>query len=107
LRQNAIEGSARPAFFAAVETIGSDYERGRVLQAVVRKAGTGSETLRAVLRSASAMHGYELSQLLQLMARTTTVSGDLRNAYVAAADRLDGYEQTQALAALARSERRQ
>jgi hypothetical protein len=106
LRQNGVEGGVRAPFFACVNTIGASYERGRVLQAVVRKPGTSDETLHAVLQSTRSMGSYELSQVLQLIARTQPLTGDLRNAYVAAADRLGDYEQTQALAALVRSERR-
>ena len=106
LRQNNVEGAVRAPFFAAVNTIDGNYERGRVLQAVVRKSGTTPDTLRAVLQSARAMDGYELSQLLQVMAASHTITGDLREAYLAAADRLGNYEQGQAMAALVRSERR-
>jgi beta-lactamase regulating signal transducer with metallopeptidase domain len=104
LRAHDIE-AVRAPFFTVVGTIGGAYERGRVLQAVVRKPGTSDDTLRLVLQSSRAMTGYELSQLLQLVARSHALNGDLRDAYVAAADRLGGYEQTQTLAALARSER--
>ena len=106
LRQNGIE-AARTPFFAAADTIHSGYERGRVLEAVVRRTDVSADTLRAVLQSARAMNGHELSQLLQIIARSHALSGDLREAYVSAANRLGGYDQTQALAALARSERRQ
>ena len=68
LRQNGVEGSVRAPFFAAVNALGSSYERGRVLEAVVRKSGTSIDTMRAVLQSSRSMGGYELSQLLQLVA---------------------------------------
>jgi beta-lactamase regulating signal transducer with metallopeptidase domain len=106
LRQNSVEGAVGATFFRAVNTINGQYERGRVLQAVVRKSGTSNDTLRAVLESARGLDGYELSQLLQLVARTVTMTGDLRDAYLAAADRLGSHQQTQALAALVRSDRR-
>ena len=106
LRQNTVEGSVRAPFFAAVNTIDGNYERGRVLQAVVRKSGTSPDTLRAVLQSARAMDGYELSQLLQAIASNHAITGELREAYLSAADRLGNYEQSQVMAALVRSERR-
>jgi beta-lactamase regulating signal transducer with metallopeptidase domain len=106
LRQNGVEGSARAPFFKAVNALSSGYERGRVLQAVVKKTDVSAETLREVLRAATAMSGYELSQVLQTVARNHAITGALRDAYMDAADKLSGYEQNQALAALVRSERR-
>jgi beta-lactamase regulating signal transducer with metallopeptidase domain len=106
LRQNDVEGAIRPPFFQAVATIGSAYEHGRVLQAVVRRSGTSNDTLRAVLQSSRALSGYELSQLLQLVARSYQMTGDLRDAYLDAADRLKGYDQDQVMTALVKSERR-
>jgi hypothetical protein len=106
LRQNAVEGSLRAPFFAAVAHLGGGYERGRVLQAVVKRPGTSSETLRAVLQASRAMSGYELSQLLQSIANTHVIGSDLRDAYLDAADRLGGYEQGQVMTALVKSERR-
>ena len=106
LRQNGVEGRVRAPFFAAANKLDSNYERGRVLQAVVRRTDASQDTLHSVLQSSRALSGYELSQLLQALARTHTIGGDLRDAYVEAANRLDDYEQGQALTALVRSERR-
>jgi beta-lactamase regulating signal transducer with metallopeptidase domain len=106
LRQNGVEGRVRAPFFSAANTIDSAYERGRVLEAVVKRTDASEETLRSVLQSSRALGGYELSQLLQALARTHTLSGGLRDAYVEAATRLGDYEQGQALTALVRSERR-
>ena len=106
LKQNGIEGAARARRSSRrVAGVGSGYERGRVLQAVVKKPGASSDTLREVLRATAGMSGYELSQLLQPIARTHPLTGDLRDAYLAAADRLSGYEQGQVLAALVKNER--
>ncbi|HYT66591.1 MAG TPA: M56 family metallopeptidase [Vicinamibacterales bacterium] len=106
LRQNGIDGAPRTNFFKVVSGLGSGYERGRVLQAVVTKSNVSSETLRDVLTATKGMSGYELSQVLQTIARNHTVSGSLRDAYLEAADKLSGYEQSQVLSALVRSERR-
>jgi hypothetical protein len=106
LRHNPVEGTVRAPFFAAVDTIDGNHDRGRVLQAVVRKSGVSADTMRAVLRSASRMDGYELSQLLQAIAANYVVAGDVRDAYMTAADRLGDYEQGQVMAALVRAERR-
>jgi beta-lactamase regulating signal transducer with metallopeptidase domain len=106
LGQNGVEGAARAPFFQVVSGLSSGYERGRVLQAVVKKPGTSRETLRAVLDASRGMTGYELSQLLQAIANGHAVTGDLRDAYLDAAERLSGYEQGQVMTALIRSERR-
>jgi len=105
LKQNGVEGAARGAFFRTVAGVSSGYERGRVLQTVVRKPGTSSATLLEVLRASSGMSGHELSQLLQLIARTQPLAGDVREAYLSAAERLSGYEQNQVFAALVKNER--
>jgi hypothetical protein len=106
LKFNGVEGAARPAFFRVVNGLTSGYERGRVLQAVVKRPDVSTDTLREALRATKGMSGHELSQVLQLVARTHTISGDLRDAYLDAADRLSGYEQGQVLTALIKSERR-
>jgi hypothetical protein len=106
LKQSGVEGSLRAPFFKVVSGLGSGYERGRVLQAAIRKPGVSGDTLREVLHSTSGMSGYELSQVLQTLATTHIIGGDLREAYLTAADRLSGYEQGQALTALVKSERR-
>ena len=105
LKQNSLEGTVRAPFFKALAGVGSNYERGRVLQAIIRKPDASKDTLREALRATSGMSGYELSQVLQLVARTHTITADLREAYLDAADRLSGYEQNQVLSALVRSER--
>jgi hypothetical protein len=96
----------RAPFFRVASAISSGYEKGRLLQAVVKKPGVSDDTLREVLRSTRGMSGYELSQLLQTVAAVRNLAGDLREAYLDAADRLSGYEQGQVLSALVRSERR-
>ena len=106
LKANGIEGAARAPFFKVVGHLDSSYERGQVLQAVVRRPETSTETLRAVLNATSGMSGYDLSQVLQLIANTHSITGDLREAYVRAAEKLSGYEQGQVMTALVKSERR-
>jgi beta-lactamase regulating signal transducer with metallopeptidase domain len=106
LKQSGVEGSLRAPFFKVVSGMSSGYEKGRVLQALVKRPDVSNDTLREVLRSTRGMSGYELSQLLIAVAGARTLTGDLRDAYVDAADGLSGYEQGQVLAALVRSERR-
>ena len=106
--RNSIEGQQRAPFFAAVESIDSSYERGRVLQAVLKRSDLSDETLLAALQAVGAMSsGYEASQVLQTAARNHTIIGAARDAYMKAAQRLGDYEQSQALAALVRNEKRQ
>jgi hypothetical protein len=106
LKQSGVEGSVRTPFFRVVNHMGSGYEKGRVLQAVVKRPDVSAETLGEVLRSSKGMSGYELSQLLIAVAGARTLTGDLREAYLDAADHLSGYEQGQVLTALVKSERR-
>ena len=106
LKASDIEGSVRAPFFRVAGNVNSGYEKGRVLQAVVKKPGVSDDTLREVLRSTRGMSGYELSQVLQAVAAVRNLTGDLREAYLDAADRLSGYEQGQVLTALVKSERR-
>jgi beta-lactamase regulating signal transducer with metallopeptidase domain len=106
LKQSGVEGAARAPFFRVVSGISSGYERGRVLQAVVRKSDATDDTLRAVLQATKGMSGYELSQLLMAVANARPLTGTLRDVYLDAADRLSGYDQSQVLSALVKSERR-
>jgi beta-lactamase regulating signal transducer with metallopeptidase domain len=106
--KNPVEGALREAFFAAVETVGSGYERGRVLEAVLRRPDLSPDSLLAVLRATRGMSaGYETSQVLQTIARNHTLSPAARDLYVQIAERLNNHEQTQALAALVRNEKKQ
>jgi beta-lactamase regulating signal transducer with metallopeptidase domain len=106
LKRASIEGNARAPFFKVVAAVSSGYERGRVLNAVVKKPDTSNETILEVLRAAKGMSGYELSQLLIAVAGSRTLTGDARDAYLDAADKLSGYEQGQVMTALVKSERR-
>jgi hypothetical protein len=102
-----IEGALRDPFFKVVETIGSPFERGRVLQAVVKRSGVSSETILSVLRAAQGMKGsFETSQVLMTVASNHQVTGEARDVYVATAERLGDFEQGRTLAALVKSERR-
>lgn len=105
--KNPIEGGLRAPFFAAVEKISSAYERGRVLQSLLRRTDLSQESLLGVLQAARGMNsGYEASQVLQAVARKYSLTGAARDLYVDVAGRLGDYEQSQALAALVRNEKR-
>ena len=106
LAKGGVEGPVRAPFFKVVSRMSSGYEKGRLLQAVVKQPGVSDDTLREVLRSSRGISGYELSQLLMTVAAARPLTGDLRDAYLDAADHLSGYDQSQVLAALVKSERR-
>ena len=106
MSKNSVEGSLRGPFFTALEGISSGYERGRVLQTLLRRSDISQESLIAILRAVQGMSGYEASQVLQAAARKHEISGQARDLYIQAADRLGEYEQSQALAALVKSEKR-
>ena len=89
-----------------MDSIGSAYERGRVLQAVVKRGSLSPETVVAVLRSAQGMaSGHETSQVLMAVATTQPISAEARDLYIAAAGRLGNYEESRALSALVKNER--
>ena len=106
-KSQSIDGPLRAPFFKGVETLSSSYERGRVLQAVVKGGTLPQETLVAVLRSTASMtSGHEASQVLLAIAATQKISGEARDLYVSTAERLGDYEQGRSLTALVKAERR-
>lgn len=94
-------------FFRAVETLDSDYERRRALDAVADLDGLPADTLAAVLTASAGIDSdYELASLLVGVVRRHRLDGPLREAYLVAADGLSSsHEQNRALVALIRSER--
>ena len=107
VKQQPIEGTLRAPFFRAVESIGSAFERGRVLQAVAKRPDASPDTIMAVLRAAAGMSSsFEVSQVLMAVAAEHPVAGPARDAYIDAAEKLGDFEQGRVLAALVRSERR-
>jgi beta-lactamase regulating signal transducer with metallopeptidase domain len=107
-KAHTIDATLRGPFFAAVDAVKSPYEKGRVLQTVVKRAETPAETILAVLRSASTLSGsYERSQVLLAVAASHQISGPARDAYIEAAEKLGEYEQGRALTALVKNERGQ
>ena len=100
-KSQSIDGALRAPFFKGVETLSSSFERGRVLQAVVKGGTLPQETLVAVLRSTASMtSGHEASQVLMAIAATQKLSGEARDLYVSTAERLGDYEQGRTLTAL-------
>ena len=97
----------RKPFFALLETVSSSYEKGRVLQTLLRRGALPEDAVAEVLRATGTIDSsHEAGQVLQLTARTQSITGSAREAYIKIADRLGSHEQNQALAALVRSERR-
>ena len=82
------------------------YEKGRVLQALLKRTDVPSDVLVDALNEAGKIGGYEASQVLQVAARNQDITGPARETYVRVADSLSQHEQGQALAALVRNERR-
>jgi hypothetical protein len=101
-----LDASLRDAFFRAVNSLGSTYERGRVLQAVVAQPTLPQETILAVIKSVRAMSGdYETSQVLQQLAAKHAITGPARDAYIEATEALGDYEQGRALSALVKGDK--
>jgi hypothetical protein len=106
-KSQTIDGPLRAPFFKGVDTISSSFERGRVLQSVVKRGNLPPETIVGVLRAAQNMgSSHETSQVLLTVAATHQISGEARDLYVATAERLGDFEQGRTLAALVKSERR-
>ena len=98
--------AVREPFFQAVSHVGSAFERGRVLQAVLKQPDVPQDVLVSVLLAIESMGAFEASQVLQAAAPQRELTGHARDLYVSAASRLGDFEQGQALAALVRTDRR-
>jgi hypothetical protein len=75
--EGAIDGddAVRGAFFGATNTIASDSERSRLLQAVVRRAPLTAPTTKEVLTSTSGMASdHEKGTVLTAIARSTPLT---------------------------------
>jgi hypothetical protein len=104
---HALDSALRPTFFRAVENVESPFERGRILQSIVKQPDVPAETILAVLRAASATRGsFETSQVLLAVAARHSLTGPARDAYIDAAEKLGSFEQGQVLTALVKNERR-
>ena len=104
-KSQSIDGPLRAPFFKGVDTIGSSFERGRVLQAVVkrRKSAAGDARGRAAL---GAGHGQRLRDVAgPADRRRDAASCQARRATSTSrtAERLGDYEQGRALTALVKA----
>ena len=98
----ALDQTAQTAYLDAVASISSDYEKGRVLSALLKKE-PGKETLLFALKSASTISSdYEKAQLLLKVARSSSNDDDtVRNALIQAARTISSeYERGRVLSAV-------
>ena len=88
----------RAPFFRALETVGSTFERGRVLQAVGDARGASEETVLAALRSPAGMGSASRpDRCCWSSPRTHPLSPAARDAYIDAAEKLGDFEQGKVL----------
>jgi hypothetical protein len=107
VRQNPVEGAVRAPFFKVASSIGSSFERGRVLQALAKRSDLSDETVLNIIRSTDGMSsGSEKSQVLLAVAGAHQLTGQGRDAYIDAAGNLGDFEQGRVLSALVKNERR-
>ena len=101
-----MDASKRQPFFAAVDGMRSDYDKGRVLLAVAGQPGLSTDTIASVLTSVKGMKSsYEMSRVLQTLATNNAITGASRDAYIDVTEKLGDYEQGRALSALVKSDR--
>jgi hypothetical protein len=101
-----VEGSLRAPFFRAAASVGSSFERGRVLQVVAKRGDASEETLLEIIKAAEGMGNFESAQVLLAVAAGRPLTQQARAAYIDAAGRLGDFEQGRVLSALVRNERR-
>jgi hypothetical protein len=84
VRRRDLDAGSRDAFFAAVETLGSDFEQRRVLQALADRGGP--EWMRGILAAAERdlESDHEHAELLHGIARRGLVPPEAEGAFLAA-----------------------
>lgn len=98
----SLDQAAQTVYLDTVGSIHSDYEKGRVLSALLKKE-SGKETLLFTLKSASTISSdYEKAQLLLKVARSSSNDDDaVRNALIQAARTIGSeYERGRVLSAV-------
>lgn len=97
----ALDQAAQTAYVSAVTSIDSDYEKGRVLSALLSK-GPGKDTLLFTVKSASSISSdYEKAQLLLKVAHSSSSDEAVRTALVEAAKTIGSeYERGRVLSAV-------
>jgi hypothetical protein len=106
LSQQALDDRNRPAFFKAAATISGDYERHRVLSAVIgpRQGPIDQASLDAALTQAASMNSdYEAATFLLELLRQNSIEGPSRAGFFKAAGTLDSnYERGRVLQEVAK-----
>jgi beta-lactamase regulating signal transducer with metallopeptidase domain len=102
-----VESPVRDDFFGAVTTIGSAYDRRRVLSRVA-KHQVNADVLQGVFAAVGSMSSdYDRAETLLAFVGNQALDARSRQAFLAAADRIhSSHDQNRVLAALARSDRR-
>jgi hypothetical protein len=103
-RLQRLDGTTRRPFFDAFEGVGSAYERGRVLSALMSRGDLSPDVLAAMLQSAARVRSdYEQAQFLTQIGKAYTLDTVLRPPFFAAADAIrSSFEKGRVLEAVAR-----
>lgn len=98
---------AADAFFGAVATIGSPFERRRTLSALAARPDVRADTLESAVRLVSDLDSeFEQAELLLAIARNQRIEGRLRQAILDVADSMHSdHERGRVLTAVLRAER--
>ena len=106
VKSRSIEGPLREPFFRALGSIQSPFERGRVLQAVVKRSDASDQTILEVIKATQVMTAsFESAQVLLAVSASRPLTREARDAYLDAAEKLGDFDQGRVLTALVRNER--
>ena len=107
VKAQGIDQTTSDAFFGAVNTLGSDYEKRRVLAELAR-THPGRDILRGTFEAVGAMRSdYDRAEVLLIFVHAPGIDSTVRQAFVNAAQSIrSSYDQNRVLAALAKSESR-
>ena len=107
IKAHGVDQATSESFFVAVKTLGSDYEKRRVLIELAR-THPERDVLRGTFETVADMRSdYDRAEVLLTFVNTPRSDTTLRQAFVNAAQAIrSSYDQNRVLAALARSESR-
>jgi len=107
IKAHGVDQATSESFFVAVKTLGSDYEKRRVLIELAR-THPERDVLRGTFEAVADMRSdYDRAEVLLTFVNTPRSDTTLRQAFVNAAQAIrSSYDQNRVLAALARSESR-
>jgi hypothetical protein len=94
-----------PVYFEALGTIGSDFERRRVLTALATRQGVSAATLASTVQATRSIGSdFEHAEVLIAMANAQRLDGGLKDAALASAQGISSdFERARAIAALTRT----